>query len=85
MSRAAQLFHGKQVVLVLGQDQGVPCFHYVRLAPNKKLLLKPSDAVVNLEDYGEIIAKGFGLPDMKLRTEIEKAYGFEHDPQLFDG
>jgi hypothetical protein len=77
-------FQSGNIVLLLGTERNIPCFHYLQVTPQKKHLLRVlSDEQVDLEAYGTVIASGFGFPDAGLRAQIEQEQGFKHDPKMF--
>ena len=53
-------------------------YYFMRVSPMKEVLLKRllvEDVPANLEEYGEIIASGYGEPSHSLLKKLRDEYG----------
>ena len=67
------------VILVLGNDQGLDCYHYL-LVPDSKLpalqRAVAGEGKVSLGAFGLVIVSGFGQPDEAVKKKMLEEYGF---------
>jgi hypothetical protein len=81
MRELKKLIQGKnksQVFLVLGSDHGIPCYHYLLVHNGKAAFLKKqAGTTLDLQEFGTVIAKGFGAPPPSVRQQMKEQYNFE--------
>lgn len=63
-------------------DRGRSFYMYLSIPPSKYLIYREKVAMsepIDLKDYGEMIAWGFGnIPPKELQAEMSMVYGFDH-------
>lgn len=53
-------------------------YYFMQVSPTKEVLLRrllAEDLPANLEDYGEVIASGYGEPPQTLLKKLRDEYG----------
>jgi hypothetical protein len=79
MSFEQKILSGKSanIFLVMGNDRGLPSFHYLRVEERKLSHFKSlSGEKIELTDFGTVLESGYGTPNNAVRERMEKEYGF---------
>ena len=60
-------------------DDGEACFFVLRATPAnfQKLMVTKQKRPVDIADYGEVLASGFGTPSDALRSEMKAKYDID--------
>jgi hypothetical protein len=60
-------------------EEGEACFFLIRASQNnyQKLMASKHLRSIDISDYGEVLASGFGEPTEALRREIKETYGVD--------
>ena len=60
-------------------DEGEKCFFVLQasLANYQKLMVTKKRRTVDIADYGEVLASGFGTPSDSLRKEMKEKYDID--------
>lgn len=69
----------KDIMLILAEERGLPSYFIIKVFAHKRRVLEGMDfsALVNLEDYGNILDSGYGLPSSDMLRRLRDTYGLE--------
>lgn len=56
---------------------GESCYFVVRASHASYKALLASGKTVNIADYGQILASGFGAPNLQIRRRLKQEWGIE--------
>lgn len=61
------------------------CYAYIALRLNRLMEFQRAiekEAPFPLEEYGQVLRSGHGVPDEETRAYMEREYGFRHDAMV---